>query len=165
MRFTVVTYGTEGDTRPLVALCRGLMDAGHDVHLFADRSTLPTATRLRVNATPFAGDIRQAGEAEAALSKLMKDGGGVQRMTRAVARLANANTAAWMQSALDDARSSDAVLFSGIASYVGLSVGECLDIPAIGLGLWSISPTREFASSLLRPWRMQGGSTWPVTTP
>jgi UDP:flavonoid glycosyltransferase YjiC (YdhE family) len=26
MRFMVVTYGSEGDTRPLVALCRGLMD-------------------------------------------------------------------------------------------------------------------------------------------
>ena len=27
MKFAVVTYGTEGDTRPLAALCRALVDA------------------------------------------------------------------------------------------------------------------------------------------
>ncbi|HEX7081012.1 MAG TPA: glycosyltransferase [Gammaproteobacteria bacterium] len=156
MRFTVVTYGTEGDTRPIVALCRGLIAIGHSVHLFADRSTLSTAKLLGVAATPLAGDMREAADPDAALSRLMKDGGGVQRMTRAVARIANANTAAWMECVLKDARSSDAILFSGIASYIGLSVGECLNIPAIGLGLWPISPTREFASPLLRPWRMPG---------
>ena len=43
MHFTVVTYGTEGDTRPLVGLCRGLLNVGHDVKLLADRSTLATA--------------------------------------------------------------------------------------------------------------------------
>jgi sterol 3beta-glucosyltransferase len=36
MRFTVVTYGSEGDTRPLAALCHGMMDAGHEVRLFAE---------------------------------------------------------------------------------------------------------------------------------
>lgn len=46
MRFTVVTYGTEEDTRPLVAVCRGLIEAGHDVQLFADRSTLSSAKLL-----------------------------------------------------------------------------------------------------------------------
>jgi len=156
LRFTVVTYGTEGDTRPLAAVCSGLMEAGHDVHLFADRSTLATAERLGVASTPLAGDMRQAAEPNAALARLMKNGGGVQRMTRAVARLANTHTAAWMECVLEDARSSDVVLFSSIASYVGLSVGECLDIPAIGLGLWPTSPTREFASPLLRPWQMPG---------
>jgi hypothetical protein len=43
VRFTVVTYGSEGDTRSLVALCRGLMDAGHQVLLFAEQSTLGSA--------------------------------------------------------------------------------------------------------------------------
>ena len=30
MKFIVATYGTEGDARPFAALCRGLMDAGHE---------------------------------------------------------------------------------------------------------------------------------------
>ncbi len=44
-----------------------------------------------------------------------------------------------MKDVVEQARSSDAVLFSGIAAYVELSAAEYLGIPAIGLGVWSIS--------------------------
>ncbi len=30
MKFAVLTYGTEGDARPLAFLCRALIDAGHE---------------------------------------------------------------------------------------------------------------------------------------
>jgi sterol 3beta-glucosyltransferase len=40
MKLVALTYGTEGDTRPLAALCRALMDAGHEVTLLADSATL-----------------------------------------------------------------------------------------------------------------------------
>ena len=33
LRLSVVTVGSEGDTRPLAALCRGLLDRGHEVRL------------------------------------------------------------------------------------------------------------------------------------
>ncbi|MGO4612053.1 glycosyltransferase, partial [Variovorax sp. 2RAF20] len=46
MKFVVATYGTEGDTRPLAALCRALMDAGHETRLLADEATLGTARSL-----------------------------------------------------------------------------------------------------------------------
>ena len=36
MKLVALTYGTEGDTRPIAAVCRALMDAGHDVTLLAD---------------------------------------------------------------------------------------------------------------------------------
>ena len=57
MKFTVATYGTEGDTRPLAALCRALIDAGHEAPLLADRSTLHAAAALGVPCAPLAGDI------------------------------------------------------------------------------------------------------------
>ena len=44
----VATYGTEGDARPLAALCRGLMDAGHEALLLADEATLGSAQALGV---------------------------------------------------------------------------------------------------------------------
>ncbi|MBU6488864.1 MAG: glycosyltransferase, partial [Burkholderiales bacterium] len=67
MEFTVATYGTEGDTRPLAALCRALIDAGHRAHLLADRSTLHAAQVLGVPCSPLAGDIKRALEPGAAL--------------------------------------------------------------------------------------------------
>jgi len=45
MKFVVVTYGTEGDTRPLAALTRALIDAGRAAHLLADAATLGVAMR------------------------------------------------------------------------------------------------------------------------
>jgi sterol 3beta-glucosyltransferase len=39
MKLVALTYGTEGDTRPIAAVCRALMDAGHDVTLLADNGT------------------------------------------------------------------------------------------------------------------------------
>lgn len=156
MRFTVVTFGSEGDTRPLVALCIGLQAAGHDVRLFGDRSTLSSALARGIDAVALAGDMKGTVDPDGPLSRLMKQGGDVTQVARAAARIANENVFAWMRAVAGDARGSDAILFSGLASYVGLSVGECLDIPAIGLGLWPVSPTAEFPSPLLRPWRLPG---------
>ena len=66
MKLVVVTYGTDGDTRPLAALCRALIDAGHTAHLLADGGTLACAEALGVPATGLPGDIRGAVRAAAA---------------------------------------------------------------------------------------------------
>lgn len=58
MKFAVATYGTEGDTRPLSALCRALVDAGHEARLLADAATLSTAESLGISTVVLAGDIR-----------------------------------------------------------------------------------------------------------
>ena len=65
MKFTVATYGTEGDTRPFAALCRALIDAGHEAHLLADRATLHSVHALGVPCSPLSGDIRAAVAPEA----------------------------------------------------------------------------------------------------
>jgi sterol 3beta-glucosyltransferase len=55
MKIIVATYGTEGDARPFAALCRGLMDAGHEARLLADAGTLGSAQALGVPTTTLAG--------------------------------------------------------------------------------------------------------------
>jgi len=156
MRLTVVTYGTEGDSRPLIGLCRGLLNAGHEVQFLADRSALAAAQAQGISFHALSGDMKATVGPEGALSKLMQKGGDVTQLAKAVARIADENTVEWMWEIIAQAQSSDAILFSGIASYVGLSVAEYLRIPAIGLGLWPMSPTRAFPSPLLPPWQMPG---------
>lgn len=58
MRFVAVTCGTEGDVRPLAAVCRALLDAGHEAQLLADASTLGSAQQLGVPTVPLSGDAQ-----------------------------------------------------------------------------------------------------------
>jgi len=154
MKLAVVTYGTEGDTRPLAALGRALIDAGHQVHLLADASTLHSAAALGVPASPLSGDIRGALAPGEALSNVVSRKGGFQDTSRALAVIVNANTAAWMREVADASEGCDALIVSGLAAFVGLSVAEYRGIPAIGTGLIPITPTAAFTSPFLPPDRV-----------
>jgi sterol 3beta-glucosyltransferase len=154
MRFTAVTYGSEGDTRPLVALCRGLMDAGHEVRLFAEQSTLDSAQAQGVPVQALAGDIRSTLPMDDPARDLR--GGDLLKSIKDGLRAVKSNTAAWMRVVADDARTSDAILFSSLAVLVGHAIAKELKKPGIALWLQPWSPTREFASPLLPPVRLPG---------
>ncbi|MDN7452473.1 glycosyltransferase [Burkholderia cenocepacia] len=154
MKLVIATYGTEGDTRPLAALGRALLDAGHDVRLLADAATLGSAAALGVPSAPLSGDIRRAIAPEGALGDAVRGRGGFNDTSKALAAIANANTAAWMQEVADASAGCDALLVSGLASFVGLSVAEYRRIPAIGTGMIPITPTAEFASPFLPPGKL-----------
>jgi sterol 3beta-glucosyltransferase len=148
MKFVAVTYGTEGDTRPMALLCRALMDAGHGAHLLADASTLGYAASLGVPATALAGDIRAVLAQDTTVAR---KGGGLGDTASAFSRIAVANSEAWLRATVAAAQGCDAIVLGGLAAFVGLSTAEALDIPAIGAGLIPITPTREFASPFLPP--------------
>jgi len=151
VRFAVVTYGTEGDTRPLAVLCRALMDSGHETRMLADIATLGFADALGVPTAALAGDIRKAMMTGTALDGTVKRQDGFRNTASALASIANANTEAWMRQVAAASIGCDAIIVSGLAAFVGLSVAEALNIPAIGSGFIPITPTQEFASPFLRP--------------
>ncbi|HEB3529813.1 glycosyltransferase [Burkholderia cenocepacia] len=154
MKLVIATYGTEGDTRPLAALGRALMDAGHEVRLLADAATLGSAAALGVPSAPLSGDIRRAIAPEGALADAVRGRGGFNDTSKALAAIANANTGAWMREVADASAGCDALLVSGLVSFVGLSVAEYRGIPAIGTGMIPITPTAEFASPFLPPGKL-----------
>jgi sterol 3beta-glucosyltransferase len=153
LRIVALTFGTEGDTRPLVALCRGLLDAGHDVLLLGERSGQVYADALRVPFVALAGDM--AAELRSAPGALQR-GDEFKHVARALATIATRHTAEWMRETLAQAKNADAIVCAGLAIYVGLSCAECLRIPAIGAGLQPMMPTRAFASPFLPPRRLPG---------
>src|SRR3569833_456604 len=111
MKFVVVTYGTEGDTRPLAALSRSLLDSGHEVRLLADGATLGSAGPLGVPAEALAGDIQQ-------VLQPSKDSR-PSDTAWALARIANANTESWLRQVLTVGKGCDAKILSPMASIVG----------------------------------------------
>lgn len=154
MRFSVVTYGSEGDTRPFVAVCRGLMNAGHDVQLFAERSSVHIAREYRIPVVALAGDIKAAlpldnPELELTTREIIR---GVKKGLNGI----NHSIASWMGDISAHARSADAILYAGLACPSAQAIAQEIDKPAIGMWLQPTTPTREFGSSSLPPWRLPG---------
>ena len=121
MKFVVVTYGTEGDTRPLAGLSRALIDAGHAAHLLADAATLGAAATLGVPATGLPGDIRSAIQASAGV---VGRGGGFADTAKTLAAIVGANSEAWLRATVAAGEGCDAVILCGLAAFVGLSAAE-----------------------------------------
>jgi sterol 3beta-glucosyltransferase len=150
MKLLILTYGTEGDTRPLAALGRALMDAGHEAHLLADGSTLGSAIALGVPSTPIAGDIREALQHGGRASALFENNG-FNNSAAELARMSNENAEEWLRTAVRVGKGCDAVIISGLAGFIGLSAAECLGIKGIGAGMFPLTPTAAFPSPLLPP--------------
>lgn len=151
MKFIVATYGTEGDARPFAALCRGLMDAGHEARLLADAATLGSAETLAVPTTALAGDIRGTLDPDQAIAGVVTGGGGFNATARALAKIANANAESWLRTIVEAGEGCDAVLVAGLAAFVGLSAAEYLGVRGIGSGMIPITPTAAFPSAFLPP--------------
>jgi sterol 3beta-glucosyltransferase len=143
MKIVAITFGTEGDSRPILALCKGLANAGHDTCFLTDASGVCLAASATVRSIALAGDIKRT------ITKLLSSSrkpSGSSAMTEALSSIAKSCTAEWMRSLREAATGCDAILAAGLPMYVALSVSEHLGIPLIGVGLQPTAPTREFPS-------------------
>ena len=61
MKITFLTYGTDGDTRPLLALAHEVIARGHAAHVLADVAGASHAQALGIPFTALAGDTIAAG--------------------------------------------------------------------------------------------------------
>ena len=143
MRLLALTYGTEGDTRPLVMLCHGLQAAGHEVMVLAEGGTLGSAQALGVPHAALEGDIHDE------VVALVSRGNNMAAASRGLARMAQRLVPAWMRQADAAALGCDAVLTGGLAAFVGMSVAERHGVPAIGTGMIPLTPTRDFPTPFL----------------
>ena len=145
MKLLGVTYGTEGDTRPLVMLCRALLDAGHDVTLLADGATLDSAVVHAVPHAPLGEPIRDE------VVALVERGNGLLASASGLARMARRQTDDWVARIHAAAEGCDAILAGGLAALAALAVAAHRGIPCIGLGMIPITPSRAFPSTFLPP--------------
>ncbi|MCX2918603.1 glycosyltransferase [Stenotrophomonas rhizophila] len=150
MKLLALTYGTEGDTRPLVMLCHGLIGAGHEVLLLAERGTLDTARQLGVPHAALEGDIHDE------VVALVSRGNARLAASRGLARMAQRHVPGWMRQADAAAAGCDVVLTGGLAAFVGLAVAEHHGLPVIGTGMIPLTPTAGFPSPFLPRLRLPG---------
>lgn len=134
MKLVALTYGTEGDTRPLAAVCHALMGVGYEVTLLVDGGTLGSALDLGVPRAALAGDIRGKLQSASRISSFVAVKNSLNATAKAMAQIANENADAWMRQILDVAAGSDGLIVAGLAAYIGFSAAEKLAIPVIGAG-------------------------------
>jgi sterol 3beta-glucosyltransferase len=123
MKLVALTYGTEGDTRPVAALCRALMDAGDEVTLLADGGTLGSARDLGVPHGALAGDIRGTLQSVSSISRVSGKNS-LNAAAQALARLTSENTDTWMRQILAVAGGCDGLIVAGLAAFIGFSAAE-----------------------------------------
>ena len=143
MKIVIATYGTEGDTRPLAALGRALLDAGHQVRFLADAATLGSVATLGIDTTPLSGDIKTALQPEKETQP--------SEIVRTLTDITNTHAESWLREIVSAGKGCDAIIVSALASFVGLSAAESLGVRAVGAGSIPITPTTAFASPFLPP--------------
>lgn len=154
MKFVIASYGTEGDARPFAALCRGLMDAGHEAQLLADAATLGSARALGVPTTALSGDIRGTLSRQHPIAGIVEKGDSFNQTARELAKIANVNAESWLRTIIEAGDGCDAILVAGLAAFAGFSAAEYLGVKVIGSGMIPITPTATFPSPFLPPKRV-----------
>ncbi len=144
MRIAMITFGSEGDVRPLVALGQGLVRAGHRVVLLADAAFDSLCAQAGIDHVALAGGSLRELTNEPEFLQLMRQGLDARVLMRTVFGHVARHTDPWSAQLRQAAAGADAVVAAGPAFYIGLCVAEALRLPAVGVALQPISPTREF---------------------
>jgi UDP:flavonoid glycosyltransferase YjiC (YdhE family) len=154
LRLCVVTVGSEGDTRPLAALCRGLLDRGHEVKLFADDSTLAVPRALGVPSEALQGNIKSILPIGDPREKFRVSE--AIRVGTKLKEFLSRNSTSWLRTVGEHAARSDAILFGSLALGIGLTLREELRKLTVGLSFQPFAPTREFCSPGMPPVALPG---------
>ncbi|MDT9701751.1 glycosyltransferase [Streptomyces sp. P17] len=150
-----MTAGSRGDVAPYTGLGHALARAGHQVTLVTHGcfERLVAGSELRFHPLP----VDPRAELESSRGRgLHRSATGVGKLMR-VSALARAVVGRMADDLVAAAHVSDVLLLSGSLAPLGRTIAEGLRLPALGVYLQPVAPTREFAPAVLG-----GGSLGPV---
>jgi UDP:flavonoid glycosyltransferase YjiC (YdhE family) len=153
MRLALVTAGSRGDVQPILALALGLKRAGHDVRVVSHGNFAPLAAEYGVEFHATRGDARAIVESEEGKALLRQKN--PIRVWNAMMELATPYAREFAEVSLRACDGVDAVGFSGVSMFFGLSASEKLGLPCFGALPVPTAATREFPHPLL-----SSGPSW-----
>lgn len=133
MRVTCVSFGSEGDLRPLLALAGGLKAAGHSAVVVAEESGAVLATAAGIEFVGLMGDLNDV---------LGSGLGEALRRFRWPDR-------EWVETIVGAAAGSDVVVGLPAASYHAVAAADQVGAVAVLAGLQPMLPTADFVPSVL----------------
>ncbi len=149
MKLTLIAIGSRGDVQPIVALGRGLLDAGYAVRMVTLESFEPMVRGQGLEFFPAKGDA-QALTDEMMLAGMKGKGLNLFSMYRGIMRTFGAITQSYQQAfAADTLRDSDAILSQLPGGFYGYDLAEHLRVPYIALSVIPQEVTSAYPLPLL----------------
>lgn len=159
MILSLIAIGSRGDVQPIVALGRGLSDAGYTVRIVTQESFAPMVRQQGLEFFPVEGDA-EALTNEMMLAGMKGNGLNLLSMYRGIMRTFGAITQSYQEAfAAEVLRDSDAILSQLPGGFYGYDLAEHLRVPYIALSVIPQEVTSAYPLSLL-PMRFSLGGRY-----
>ncbi len=136
MKITILTYGSEGDIQPFIALGKGLVRAGHQVILAAPQKYEYLTNNGLISFAGFPGDP------QALVRDLVsRAGGSWWRMVRSMSKFVLPLGVEVSQIARDASRNSNLIIHSFLLTNTGYEIAREMDIPDISVQIFPVFTT------------------------
>jgi sterol 3beta-glucosyltransferase len=153
MRIAILTYGSQGDVEPFVALGHRFCRAGHQVRLAAPAAYQTRFDLKGIDLIPLPGDPGQ-------LVQDLVDTAGTNRiqMFQSMAKFVIPLAVQVFGEAKKACQGVDVILHSFLLTSTGIGLGKELDIPTFSAQLFPVfSPTSEFPAPTFPDLPLGGG--------
>jgi sterol 3beta-glucosyltransferase len=145
----MIAVGSRGDVQPIVALGRGLSDAGYTVRIVTQENFEPMVRQQGLDFFPIEGDA-QALTNEMILQQMKGKGLNLIPMYRGIMRTFGAITESYIKSfSSESLQDTDAVLSQLPGGFYGYDLAESLQVPYIALSVIPQEITGAWPLSLL----------------
>ncbi|PKU24102.1 glycosyltransferase [Telmatospirillum siberiense] len=149
-RVVLLTVGTQGDIRPIVALGQGLLRVGYEVRVATDPGFAEMVREAGLEFAPLRSDFRNLMATEPETMRRGLDPFAVARTARRRLRIM---AEAWAGEGLAACHGARLIIGSGIATLLAYSIGELLDIPVVQAQLMPLTPSPDIPPVMLMPRR------------
>lgn len=129
------SYGSEGDSTPLINLAQLMVRQGDSVTLLLEPDGARRGQKAGLVTQPLAGDLRSERQRS-------------PKEKAPTLRLARQNLAAWARQTAAAAQDADVIVGSGLGAEAAQLAARHLGLPFVGVTMFPIVPTHEFSSPL-----------------
>ncbi|WP_434212422.1 glycosyltransferase [[Pseudomonas] boreopolis] len=149
----IITLGTQGDIRPLLALARGLQRQGQAVRILTSANFAGMIASHGIEFRPLTGDFQALLGGDRSIAERGLDMGAMLRVFRA-------QMSAWARDWAEQGRAACAdaglILGTGSASLLAAALGEVYAIPVAFTQLQPLTPSRHLPPVALAGKRLPG---------
>ena len=149
MQIVILTIGTEGDVRPLVALGLGLKKLGHQVKIATDHSCQALVVDHGLEFAPLTGNFMEWMKQD---KELQKRGLSPSAMAKAFQQRLLEMGQDWPEQGRNAAQGADLLIGNGMVYFLAQSLGEVFDIPVVESQLVPNMPSHHSPIMPLPAW-------------